>query len=265
MNFSTLWLKGLSQQGKIYLATSSLAIGSGVTGTLAVDKTRDSIWQGVSYVGSNIGSVFSSLFAADSAPPTQVSSNDKSVNEIFSSAWEGLSIVVSRGATWSWRSITFAGDKVVKLKGTYDSVKTYVLSTWSVLKEHWQTMWEFLKHSFTEIDLKKIYQLLTDPSTQKAVQSSGNTWKTIMTDMKSLVNSSKSVGFDLSKPFKKVLKSFQKNPSGMSKVVARLKLLEDFAKNKTSSDKARVESLSEFFSLDDDAEIDRFKWSYSFK
>nr|WP_146612369.1 hypothetical protein [Candidatus Mycoplasma haematolamae] len=65
MNVSTLWLKGLSRQGKIYLATSSLAVGSGITGTLAVEQTRESIFQGVSYVGSSISSVVSSLFFID--------------------------------------------------------------------------------------------------------------------------------------------------------------------------------------------------------
>ncbi|AFO52335.1 hypothetical protein MHLP_03775 [Candidatus Mycoplasma haematolamae str. Purdue] len=69
MNLQSLWVKGLSNQGKIYLATSSLAIGSGITGTLAVKGTRDSIWKGVNYVGSKVGNAFSILFAADSAPP----------------------------------------------------------------------------------------------------------------------------------------------------------------------------------------------------
>ncbi|AFO52337.1 hypothetical protein MHLP_03785 [Candidatus Mycoplasma haematolamae str. Purdue] len=69
MSPAALWIKGLSSQGKIYLATSSLAVGSATTGALAVDRTRDSIWSGVNYAGSKVSSMFSSLFAADSAPP----------------------------------------------------------------------------------------------------------------------------------------------------------------------------------------------------
>ncbi|AFO52344.1 hypothetical protein MHLP_03820 [Candidatus Mycoplasma haematolamae str. Purdue] len=189
-------------------------------------------------------------------------SNDKSVNEIFSSAWGGLTLVITRGATWSWRSVTFVGDKLTKLKGTYDSVKTYLLSTWSMLKEHWLTIWEFLKHSFKEVDLQKIYKLLTDKSTQQAIAQNKETWKTVMSNMKSLVSSSRSVGFDLSKPFRKVLKSFQTNPGGMSKVVSRLQLLKNYAEGKNSTDRARVESLSSFFSLENDSDIDAFKWQF---
>ncbi|AFO52325.1 hypothetical protein MHLP_03725 [Candidatus Mycoplasma haematolamae str. Purdue] len=69
MALSSLWLKGLSQQGKIYLATSSLALGVGVTGTLAVDRTRESIWSGVSYVGSYIPGLLGKAFEVSSAPP----------------------------------------------------------------------------------------------------------------------------------------------------------------------------------------------------
>ncbi|AFO52319.1 hypothetical protein MHLP_03695 [Candidatus Mycoplasma haematolamae str. Purdue] len=72
MSVAYLWLKGLSAQGKIYLATSSLAIGSGITGTLAVDSTRDSIWQGVSYVSSAASNLLGQAFKVGNAPPRQL-------------------------------------------------------------------------------------------------------------------------------------------------------------------------------------------------
>ncbi|AFO52328.1 hypothetical protein MHLP_03740 [Candidatus Mycoplasma haematolamae str. Purdue] len=267
MALTSLWLKGLSQQGKIYLATSSLALGAGVTGTLAVDSTRGSIWQGVSYVGSSISGFLGKAVEASGAPPAQVSNSDNDVNEIFKDAWGGLTLVVSSGAKWSWNSITFIGDKLTKIQKTYEAIKGYLLSAWSFLKDNWEALWVFAKHSFTSIDLEKIYKLLSDSSRKSKVmevlkKDGPGGWKNMMKDLKEIDDKSKTISFDVTKPFQKIMKKLMEKPESMSVTGTRLGFLKGFISGQSSdSAKGMIDSLIDFFSKEDE-DISGFQWNW---
>ncbi|AFO52322.1 hypothetical protein MHLP_03710 [Candidatus Mycoplasma haematolamae str. Purdue] len=250
-SLTSLWLKGLSSQGKIYLATSSLALGAGVTGSLAVDDTRESIWSGVSYVGSSVSGFLGKAFEASGAPPAQVSGSDDTVNEIFKEAWDGLKLVVTKGANWSWNSTIFLGDKVTKAKSTYETTKGYTETSWTFLKTNWRTLWEFLRHCFTSLDVEKIYKLLREnQSTVKQLQEKGH-WNKIVKSMESLRTKSYSIGFDVGKPYRKMLNTFMNKPSDMVTIVSRLDILEGFLNQHGTSDTQRAKKLVEFFSSDE--------------
>ncbi|AFO52346.1 hypothetical protein MHLP_03830 [Candidatus Mycoplasma haematolamae str. Purdue] len=248
----TLWLKGLSQQGKIYLATSSLALGSATTGALAVDGTRDSIWQGVSYVSSSISNFLGMAFETSDAPPASSESSDETVNGVFKEAWEGLTLVITRGATWSWKSITYAGKWISEMKSTYNAAKTWSETAWSNLKEHWYTLWIFLRSSFTSINLEKIYQMLSNGSTRQLIIGDKSQLKTVADKMKSIMNKSGSIGFDVGGPFRKLLKTFTEDQSNLTKVISRLDILKSYVEGSTAPKKEAAQALVDFFSSIED-------------
>ncbi|AFO52327.1 hypothetical protein MHLP_03735 [Candidatus Mycoplasma haematolamae str. Purdue] len=265
MSLSTLWLKGLSSQGKIYLATSSIAIGSGITGTLAVDRTRESIWSGVSYAGSKAGSMLNSLLSIEQSGGGTVGvSNDAEVNEIFKEAWKGLRLVATKGAKWSWSSVTYLGDKATKLKSTYQIVKSYVEIVYEALKEHWQTIWLFLQSSFRDIDLQKLYEWLLKPNTAKTLSQSKGQWQTVMQKFKKLANYSGQIGFNVAKPYQKIFREFMKKPEDLSSwlgtVDRRLSVLDSYLSKKNNSNLQDVNVIIDFFSASEE-DIKNIEWS----
>ncbi|AFO52332.1 hypothetical protein MHLP_03760 [Candidatus Mycoplasma haematolamae str. Purdue] len=266
MTLTSIWLKGLSQQGKIYLATSSLALGAGVTGSLAVDSTRGSIWQGVSYVGSSISGFLGKAVEASSAPPRPGNSSDQSVNEIFVTAWDGLALLVSSGAKWAWSSLVYAGSKLTVLKETYGVVKGWAANVYSFLKENYEALWVFIKNSFTFIDLEKIYGLLTDNSkTSKVVEvikkEGQGGWKSMMSDLKDIADKAKTIPFNSSKAFQKIMKKLMEKPDDMSITGTRLSILKGFVSNQQQNNKDQINSLIDFFAKEDQ-EIKDFKWTW---
>ncbi|AFO52340.1 hypothetical protein MHLP_03800 [Candidatus Mycoplasma haematolamae str. Purdue] len=262
MRVAALWLKGLSYQGKIYLATVSLAGSSAITGTLAVEGTRTQIVDGVSYAGSKASSMFSSLFAADSAPPTQVSSSDDTVNEIFKEAWDGLKLVVTKGTSLSWDSMIYAGDKLTKIKTTYDTAKGHLVPSWAFLKENWKILWSFIKHSFPEIDLEKVYKTLSQNAKLKNTMKTMNkdSLKSMMTSMHNITMKSDSLGVDVSGAFRKLMNTFLEEPDKVPKVSSRLSILETFVTTKGTKDTAQI--FVNFFSSSE-SNIEAMKWGSS--
>ncbi|AFO52330.1 hypothetical protein MHLP_03750 [Candidatus Mycoplasma haematolamae str. Purdue] len=256
MSLTSLWLRGLSSQGKIYLATSSLALGSATTGALAVDGTRESIWQGVSYVSSSVSNFLGETLKASEAPPTQVSSNDNVVNQIFSDAFDGFTLVVSRGASLTWNSVIYVGDKAHKAKKTYDTTKKHTLSTWSFLKSNYKVLWEFLRSSFRDIDLKKLYEWLSSSQASNMIAKHQSQMSGVMTSLKSVLDKSYSIGFDSGKPFRKIFKEFMDKPqnlsSWISKAQGRLNVLNSYLNGKTNSDLNNVSIIVNFWSSSED-------------
>ncbi|AFO52348.1 hypothetical protein MHLP_03840 [Candidatus Mycoplasma haematolamae str. Purdue] len=206
--------------------------------------------------------MFSSLFAADSAPPASSQSSDSTVNEIFSSAWEGLTFVVARGAKWSWQSITYSGKWISEMKTTFNTVKGWAQTFWTNLKDHWYTFWIFLRSSFRSIDLKKIYELLTNPGKRQIFTGSNSQLKSVADKMKNIMNKSGSIGFDVGGPFRKLLKTFVEDQQNLSKVVQRLGFLETYVTGSQHSNKKDVvQALVNFFSETED-KITKFDFKY---
>ncbi|AFO52317.1 hypothetical protein MHLP_03685 [Candidatus Mycoplasma haematolamae str. Purdue] len=248
----SLWLKGLSAQGKIYLATSSLALGAGVTGSLAVDDTRESIWSGVNYVGSSVSGFLGQAFKVGNAPPRPEDSRDETITSLFVEALRGLGFFVQKGAELSWKSVTYTGQKVTEAKETYQTVKVAVQTTWPYLSENWKTLWYFFLGSFRSIDLQKLYGILSSDKASKVLGSQGQSQlgKTVE-GMKKLITKSGEVGFNLSQPFSKIMRYFLNKPNGISEINRRLDILNSFLENTSIDDKKAKSSLVEFFSSEE--------------
>ncbi|AFO52345.1 hypothetical protein MHLP_03825 [Candidatus Mycoplasma haematolamae str. Purdue] len=266
MSLTSLWLKGLSQQGKIYLATSSMAIGSATTGVLAVDSTRDSIWTGVSYVGSSVASALSYLLTVKGAEAGGGIEHDDTVTNLFSTAWDGLSLLVSSGSKWAWRSTIYTIDWLRGVPNKFESYSGYVKSFWTYLTTNYKTLWIFLKHSFPELDLQKIYNALFNSSTRQSTakifsDESQNGFKNLMKSMESIATKSYEIGFDVSGAFRKLMTTFLDSPSSIPKFGSRLSILKNYISTLNNGNQEQAKSILEFFSQESDQDITNLKWN----
>ncbi|AFO52318.1 hypothetical protein MHLP_03690 [Candidatus Mycoplasma haematolamae str. Purdue] len=163
--------------------------------------------------------------------------------------------MVVGGANWSWQSVTYTGKKLTETKKTYQTVKGYVEPSWQYIKSHWYTLWIFLRSSLTSVDLEKLYKLFTEKKSQAMQSFQGDrqsSWKTIMGNMETLVNKSGSVGYDVSKPFNKILRTFMDTPEKMSTIADRLSFVEKYV-TENSNQRDAAKKLVDFFSNTEDA------------
>ncbi|AFO52343.1 hypothetical protein MHLP_03815 [Candidatus Mycoplasma haematolamae str. Purdue] len=172
MRLTPLWIKGLSSQGKIYLATSSLIGGATVTGTLAVDDTRSSIWRGTSYVTDQVGSTFSSLF--NNSEKAQGREDDSSITGAITNSLDFLGELIFKIAGWSWSASIKSIHWLKDSKDHYSKYSSHLTRGWEHLQKHWKTLWEFIKRSLDSLELDKFYELLTSPNKRdKAIELFG--------------------------------------------------------------------------------------------
>ncbi|AFO52324.1 hypothetical protein MHLP_03720 [Candidatus Mycoplasma haematolamae str. Purdue] len=152
--------------------------------------------------------------------------------------------------------MTFLGDKVTKAKSTYTTVKGYTTSSWDFLKKNWFTLWLFLRSSYREIDLKKLYEWLSSPKISKTITESKGKWDTVMSKFQSLASHSGKIGFNVAKPYQKIFREFMSNPDNLPTwlglVGKRLNILDSYLEDKTQNDLSNVNVMIDFFSSSED-------------
>ncbi|AFO52321.1 hypothetical protein MHLP_03705 [Candidatus Mycoplasma haematolamae str. Purdue] len=255
MASSSLWLKGLSAQGKIYLATSSLAGGTVATGALAVDETRNKIGEGLSYLGYQVFSTLSEVFDAPEVPKDIRPSNDDTVSSFLRDAWSGFSYFVTKGVSLFWNSVVSVANLLKDSKENYKKYSPQAFALWSYLKTNYYTLWVFLRSSWSSIDLEKLYRILSGEQGRKIIEAltkedGQNPWKSIVSSMEKLVNKASSKGFDVSKPFNKILSYFLDHPGNMTTMARRLDVLEKFIEKDGTQIQA-IKALVDFFSTEE--------------